>query len=139
MSRPRSSAATVLAKIVPTMANGDRLGENCTFLSMANGIGAKLCRTTMLHCALVLAKTVVSVRQNAEKISFGKRISFWLKSDHWFGRRPCSVRAVRETLFSLVAVLAKELPFSVWQKNYSLYPWQTSPSKGRVGGLRFTL
>ena len=41
MSRPRSSAATVLAKTVPFlfMANADRLGEKCMFLSMANGIG----------------------------------------------------------------------------------------------------
>ena len=105
MSRPRPNAATVLAKTVP-------------FLTMANGFGAKLCRMTVLHCALVLAKMVVSVQQNAERISFGKRISFWLMSDHWFGRRPCSVRAVREILFNLVAVLATELPFSAWQKNY---------------------
>ena len=104
MSRSRSSAATVLAKtvLVPflTMADGDRLGENCMFLSMANGIGAKLCRTTMLHCALVLAKTVVSVRQNAEKISFGKRIPVSLKSDRWFFGKHFSIFR-----------LAKEGPF----------------------------
>ena len=43
MSRPRPSAATVLVKTIP-------------FLTMANGVGAKLCRMTVLHCALVLAK-----------------------------------------------------------------------------------
>ena len=114
MSRP--SAATVLVKTIP-------------FLTMANGVGAKLCRMTVLHCALVLAKMFVSVLQNAERSSFGKRITFWLKNDHCFGRRPCSVRAVRETLFSSVAVLAKELPFSAWQKNYRFYPWQTNLAK----------
>ena len=109
MSRP--SAATVLAKTVPFLfvANGNRFGENYVFLSMANGIGAKLCRTTMLHCALVLAKTVVSVRQHAEKISFGKRRPVSLKNDRWFGRSSCSVRAVLETLFRLVTILAKKI------------------------------
>ena len=53
--------------------------ETVPFLSMANGSGTKLGRMTVLHCALVFAKMFVSVLQNAERSSFGKRISLLVK------------------------------------------------------------